>query len=160
MKKKEGCANSQDKIAAGRQPLSTAVLGSKGQITLPKDIRDRLALKPGDRFRVAVKNDGTLTLDRDQAPPIDDAFGMLRHLAMRKRGGQRKSTRNGLNRFEESHCGYQRRWSLPSFKLGLLQIWSRFKPFGSGQIQPPRRDASMAADETSALLGARRKEMR
>ncbi len=64
--------------------MSTAILRSNGQITLPKDILDRLALKPGDRFRVAVKSEGILLLERDQSPRIDDAFGMLRHLARRK----------------------------------------------------------------------------
>jgi AbrB family looped-hinge helix DNA binding protein len=64
--------------------LSTTTLTSKGQITLPKDIRDRLALKQGDRFQVAIGGNGLLTLERDQAPPIEDAFGMLQRLAKRK----------------------------------------------------------------------------
>jgi AbrB family looped-hinge helix DNA binding protein len=35
--------------------MSTTTLTSKGQITLPKDIRDRLALKQGDRFLVSIE---------------------------------------------------------------------------------------------------------
>jgi antitoxin PrlF len=64
--------------------MSITTLTSKGQITLPKDIRDRLALKQGDRFQVAIGGDGLLTLERDEAPPIENAFGMLRRLAKRK----------------------------------------------------------------------------
>lgn len=63
--------------------MSTTTLTSKGQITLPKAIRDRLALKQGDRFQVAVGPDGLLTLERDQAPPIENAYGSLQRLAKR-----------------------------------------------------------------------------
>ena len=64
--------------------MSTTTLTSKGQITLPKAIRDRLALKQGDRFQVAVGRDGSLTLERGQPPPIEGAYGMLQRLARRK----------------------------------------------------------------------------
>lgn len=64
--------------------MSGTTLTSKGQITLPKAIRDRLALKQGDRFRVAVGRDGSLTLEREQPPLIEGAFGMLQRLARRK----------------------------------------------------------------------------
>lgn len=57
---------------------------SKGQITLPKAIRDRLVLKRGDKFQVAVGRDGSLTLERDQQPPIEAAYGVLHRLARRK----------------------------------------------------------------------------
>jgi AbrB family looped-hinge helix DNA binding protein len=36
----------------------STVLTSKGQVTLPKAIRDRLALKQGERLQVAVESDG------------------------------------------------------------------------------------------------------
>jgi len=64
--------------------LSSTTLTSKGQITLPKDIRDRLALKQGDRFDIAIGRDGLLTLERQQPPPLDRGFGMLQRLARRK----------------------------------------------------------------------------
>lgn len=35
---------------------------SKGQITLPKDIRDRLGLRQGDRVRFIVEDDGRVRL--------------------------------------------------------------------------------------------------
>ena len=63
---------------------SSTTLTSKGQITLPKDIRDRLALKQGDRFEVAVGLDGSITLKREQSPSLDRGFGMLQRLAGRR----------------------------------------------------------------------------
>lgn len=41
--------------------MSTATLTSKGQMTLPKDVRDALNLKPGDKVEF-VKEDGRYVL--------------------------------------------------------------------------------------------------
>jgi len=49
---------------------------SKGQITLPKGIRDRLGLKQSDRVRFIVKDDGRVRLlpaKRD----VSELFGFL-----------------------------------------------------------------------------------
>ncbi|KKC31001.1 AbrB/MazE/SpoVT family DNA-binding domain-containing protein [Devosia psychrophila] len=37
--------------------MSTATLTSKGQMTLPKDIRDELGLKPGDKIDILKEGD-------------------------------------------------------------------------------------------------------
>ncbi len=42
--------------------MATTVLTSKGQMTLPKPVRDRLKLKTGDRIEVIVQEDGTALL--------------------------------------------------------------------------------------------------
>jgi antitoxin PrlF len=42
--------------------MSVSTLTSKGQTTIPKDIRERLGLKPGDRIRFMVNPDGSVTL--------------------------------------------------------------------------------------------------
>lgn len=38
--------------------MSTATLTSKGQLTLPKDVRDALGLHPGDRVNFVRMEDG------------------------------------------------------------------------------------------------------
>ncbi len=63
--------------------MATTTLTSKGQITLPKAIRERLALKQGDRLRVAVDSDGRMTLARERQP-IDSVYGLLRRLAKKR----------------------------------------------------------------------------
>ncbi len=64
--------------------MSTTTLTSKGQITLSKAIRDRLALRQGDRFQLSVARDGTVTLKHETPPAIERAYGMLHRLARRK----------------------------------------------------------------------------
>jgi AbrB family looped-hinge helix DNA binding protein len=56
--------------------MSTATLTSKGQTTIPKDIRDRLGLKPGDRIHFVTLPDGTVRL-LAQNLPIAALKGML-----------------------------------------------------------------------------------
>jgi antitoxin PrlF len=41
-----------------------ATLSSKGQATIPKAVRERLHLKPGDRFKFFFHPDGVLILPR------------------------------------------------------------------------------------------------
>ena len=42
--------------------MSESTLSSKGQVTVPKAIRTRLHLKPGDRLRFVVEADGGVRL--------------------------------------------------------------------------------------------------
>lgn len=41
---------------------SEATLTSKGQTTIPKEIRDRLAMKPGDRITFTLMPDATIVM--------------------------------------------------------------------------------------------------
>ncbi len=41
---------------------TTATLTSKGQTTIPKEIRDSLGVKPGDRITCTLMPDGTVVL--------------------------------------------------------------------------------------------------
>jgi AbrB family looped-hinge helix DNA binding protein len=51
-------------------------LTSKGQLTLPKPIRDRLRLAAGDRVDFVVKDDGTVVL-RPVTVDVRDLRGLL-----------------------------------------------------------------------------------
>lgn len=42
--------------------MSAAVMTSKGQLTIPKDVRDRLKLKAGDRIEFSQDEFGVVTL--------------------------------------------------------------------------------------------------
>lgn len=42
--------------------MTSATITSKGQTTIPKSVRDRLNLKPGDRIEFVVQDDGTATM--------------------------------------------------------------------------------------------------
>jgi len=64
--------------------MPTTTLTSKGQVTLPKAIRDRLALSQGDRLRVEVDTRGRVTLAREPAPPTNRIYGLLRQLAKKR----------------------------------------------------------------------------
>lgn len=59
-----------------------ATITSKGQLTVPKDVRDRLKLKPGDRLlfdvegeslRLTVERRKTLEQLKGSLPPPDDS---------------------------------------------------------------------------------------
>ena len=59
--------------------MSTATLTSKGQITLPKDIRDRLHLHTGEKIDFRIdETTGTVTIV-PLTRCVDDVFGVLRN---------------------------------------------------------------------------------
>jgi len=54
-------------------------LSSKGQITLPVEIRRKLGLLPGTRLRFQVREGGVLLLKGgDEEHPVDQVFGTLK----------------------------------------------------------------------------------
>jgi antitoxin PrlF len=53
-----------------------ATLSPKGQLTVPADIRERLALKPGDKVEFRILRDGTITFHAMNVT-VDDLFGMI-----------------------------------------------------------------------------------
>jgi AbrB family looped-hinge helix DNA binding protein len=56
--------------------MPSATLTSKGQLTLPKAIRDRLRLAAGDRVDFVVGDDGTIVL-RPATTDIRELKGFL-----------------------------------------------------------------------------------
>ncbi|MEB4589663.1 type II toxin-antitoxin system PrlF family antitoxin [Candidatus Thiothrix sp. Deng01] len=56
--------------------MSTATITSKGQTTIPKDIRDALDLQPKDKIQFTLLSDGTVIL-RAKRRSILELHGML-----------------------------------------------------------------------------------
>ena len=46
--------------------MSSAVVTSKGQITIPKEVRDRLRLRPGSRVRFVVEGPEVASMRRER----------------------------------------------------------------------------------------------
>ena len=55
---------------------SDATLTSKGQTTIPKEIRDGLGMKPGDRMTFTLMPDATVVM-RVKSRSVIDLGGML-----------------------------------------------------------------------------------
>lgn len=51
-------------------------LTSKGQVTIPSEIRERMKLKPGDKITFALLSDGTLVV-RPKVRGISELAGLL-----------------------------------------------------------------------------------
>jgi antitoxin PrlF len=45
--------------------MPSSTITSKGQITVPKDVRDALGVRPGDRLAFRVSEDGTVTVEAE-----------------------------------------------------------------------------------------------
>ncbi len=56
--------------------MATATITSKGQITIPKDIRDSLMLHNGDKVDFVVTDQGEVLL-RPVTKRVDEIFGCL-----------------------------------------------------------------------------------
>ena len=62
--------------------MSTATLSSKGQLTLPKAIRDAFSLEAGDRVAFRLRADGTAVLQ----PLTQEVLSLFGALKPRVRG--------------------------------------------------------------------------
>jgi AbrB family looped-hinge helix DNA binding protein len=63
--------------------MSDAKITSKGQVTIPKDVRDNLGLRTGDRVRFEKDNGGYRLEKRLPENPFEKWRGYLKHLAGR-----------------------------------------------------------------------------
>ena len=65
----------------GRHERLTTKLSTKGQVILPKEIRDLLRWKPGTRLSVERTENGVLLKAEPIFPPtkIEDVFGSLKY---------------------------------------------------------------------------------
>jgi len=79
--------------------MPTSTVTSKGQTTIPKEIREQLNLKPGDRVEFVTDADGRVvvlpaTVDAAELagilkPPSRSVTVEAMNQAIRKRGGRR-----------------------------------------------------------------------
>jgi AbrB family looped-hinge helix DNA binding protein len=58
--------------------MPTATVSSKGQVTIPKEVRKALRIDAGDRVSFLVRDDGVVEL-RPETVDLNDLYGMLRH---------------------------------------------------------------------------------
>jgi antitoxin PrlF len=52
-------------------------LTSKGQVTIPKPVRDRLGVKPGDEVTFEMAPDGRVTVSKARTKPKRSRFAAL-----------------------------------------------------------------------------------
>ena len=58
--------------------MSDATLTAKGQTTIPKDIRERLGLEPGDKLTFTALSDGTVVMRAKTRKLLDLAGSLTR----------------------------------------------------------------------------------
>jgi antitoxin PrlF len=57
--------------------MATATMTSKGQLTVPKEIRDRLGLKPGDRVDFVPTGGDGVAMRKRRVVPLRELLGSL-----------------------------------------------------------------------------------
>lgn len=57
--------------------MATSTLTTKGQITIPKAVRDRLGLQPGDELDFRFNDEGRLVLYPRQGSVLERISGLL-----------------------------------------------------------------------------------
>ena len=64
--------------------MTESTVTSKGQITIPKAVRERLHLEPGDKVYFDVQKDGSVSM-LTRKHPIESLFGLLKAKVTLKR---------------------------------------------------------------------------
>jgi antitoxin PrlF len=86
--------------------MAASTLTSKGQITIPKEVRERLGVKEGDRLIFQFDERGSLNLRPESEGPLGRLPGLLRHLAKERPVSieeMKEAVREGaVERFERS----------------------------------------------------------
>jgi len=73
---------SKDSEFCKEADVSVSTLTSKGQVTIPKDVRERLRLRTGDKLDFQVEEDGTIRV-HPIAARVSEVFGLLAEKASR-----------------------------------------------------------------------------
>ncbi len=66
------------KIDCSEQLIGSTVMGERGQIVIPKDIRDRLRIKPGAKMMVMQHGDSPIML-----LPVEQMQAMIQQMSAR-----------------------------------------------------------------------------
>lgn len=61
--------------------MPTSTLTSKGRITVPKEVRERLGVQEGDRIMFQFDKQGRVVLQPESRDPLGNLLGILRHRA-------------------------------------------------------------------------------
>lgn len=61
--------------------MAASTLTSKGQITLPRALRDRLGVREGDRVVFQIDEQGRVLLVPERRDPLGNLVGLLKHRA-------------------------------------------------------------------------------
>jgi AbrB family looped-hinge helix DNA binding protein len=61
--------------------MAASTLTSKGQITVPKEVRERLGVREGDRIVFQFDQHGQVVLRPEGRDPLGGLVGLLRHRA-------------------------------------------------------------------------------
>jgi antitoxin PrlF len=66
-------------VSGGSKEISmaTATMTSKGQLTVPKEIREQLGLKAGDKVDLVPYGERTVTMRKRRSVPLHELFGSL-----------------------------------------------------------------------------------
>jgi antitoxin PrlF len=64
--------------------MAESTVTSKGQITIPKAVRERLHLEPGDKVYFDVHDDGSVSM-MTRKHPVEGLFGLLKTRVRLKR---------------------------------------------------------------------------
>lgn len=75
----------QQRRTASRRRLdrSVSILGKKGQVTIPKPLRDRLGLEPGQEIEIEEREGALIVRHRVPADPLRRLAGLLpSHIAV------------------------------------------------------------------------------
>ena len=63
-------------ILSFRRPAMKAVVAERGQVTIPKALRDKLGIRPGTSLEFSIKN-GALVARKAQTDPVSKVFGCI-----------------------------------------------------------------------------------
>lgn len=64
--------------------MAVSTLTSKGQLTVPREVRKRLGVSQGDRIRFRFDEQGRLFLEPEGGASLERLFGLLKHRAPKR----------------------------------------------------------------------------